>query len=458
MIENFRSEKLAQIADSFIFKGFVGLLFWMPIPLGSNRLWSVSVLNIVVLSLVVHWCLLFLQDKVSLSRSFKKAWPAIVALLLCQLWVFISTFMLEQSWGGSLDPSRSFQQLLHGLSLTGLFCLTLVLLTTRQRIKIVIYTFIISGLIQAVYGSLMTLSGVEYILFLPKESYRGLATGTFINRNHLAGYLELCLAVGIGFMISSLKSTSATSWKDFGRRLLTTLLGAKARVRISLVIMVAALVMTHSRMGNTAFFASMTITGIIALILSKHASRATVILLVSLIIIDLTVVGAFFGMEKVINRIENTSLNTISRDEVNVYALELFKDNTITGTGAGSFYGVFPEYRQADVGLTYFNHAHNDYLQFAVEFGLIGFIPLLLVVLLSFIVALKAQRRRRDSLMRGLSFSSIMAIISFGIHSTVDFNLQIPANAASFIVILALAWVSFFYMDNKRLSSKRPTS
>ena len=371
------------------------------------------------------------------------------------MWVFISTFCLPQSLGGSLDPTRSAPQLIHGVALTGVFCLTLLLLRSRRRITILIYTLVISGLCQAVYGSLMTLSAVEYVLFLPKEHYRGLATGTFINRNHLAGYLELCLSVGIGFMIASLNDKSSQGWRDVSRRLLSGLLGVKARVRISLVIMVAALVMTHSRMGNTAFFASLSMTGVIALVLSRHASRATVTLLVSLIIIDLAVVGTFFGMEKVVNRIENTTLSTIRRDEVNIYAVELLNDNLWTGTGAGSFYGVFPEYRQEDVGMTYFNHAHNDYMQFAVEFGLIGFMPLLLVVMTTFIVALRAQRQRRDSLMRGLSFSSMMAIIAFGIHSTVDFNLQIPANAATFMVLLALAWLSLYFKDKEPSRKKR---
>jgi len=434
-------------ADSWLFGLYVGLLFWVPIPLGSNRLWSVSLFNIVVLGLVFYWCVLFIRGRVSLSRSFQKAWFVIVALLLCQLWVFINTFCLPQSLGGSLDPTRSSQQLIHGVALTGMFCLTLLLLRSRRRIKIVIFTLVVSGLCQAVYGSLMTLSGVEYVLLLPKESYRGLATGTFINRNHLAGYLELCLSVGIGFMIASLSDKEAVSWRDVGRRVLSGLLGAKARVRISLVIMVAALVMTHSRMGNTAFFASLSITGVIALVLSRHASRATVILLVSLIVIDLVVVGTFFGMEKVVNRIENTRLSTIKRDEVNVYAAKLLDDNLLTGTGAGSFYGVFPEYREEDVGNIYFNHAHNDYMQFAVEFGLLGFIPLLFAVISTFVIALRAQRSRRDHLMRGLSFSSLMAIIAFGIHSTVDFNLQIPANAATFMVILALGWLSFYFKD-----------
>ena len=64
------------------------------------------------------------------------------------------------------------------------------------------------------------------------------------------------------------------------------------------------------------------------------------------------------------------------------------------------------------------------------------------MVLLSFFAALAALRRRHDPLMRGMAFASMMGIIALLIHSTVDFNLQIPANAATFMVILALGWIS----------------
>lgn len=436
-------------SDRPLFYALCALLFWVPIPIGSNRPWSAALLCGIVFLLLALWSISQLTQRTPLPRSFRYAWPALGLLIITQLWV-LSTLHLPQSGGGSFDPSRTYQQLLLGTALTALFALTLLLVRSKRRIRILIYTLIISGISQAVYGSLMTLSGIEYNLFLPKEHYKGTVTGTFVNRNHMAGYMELCLAVGIGFMIATLKNDAASSWRDFGRRVLEALLGTKARVRIGLVIMVAALVMTHSRMGNTAFFASMTIAGVIALILSKRAPRATVILLTSLIIIDLVVVGTFFGVEKVINRIENTTLGTIKRDEVNEFALPLLQDNLITGTGAGSFYGVFPEYRQEEIGTLYFDHTHNDYLQFAIEFGLIGFIPLLLMLALTFIVALRAQWLRKDALMRGLSFSALMAIIAFGIHSSVDFNLQIPANAATFMVILALGWISMYFKDPKR--------
>lgn len=44
--------------------------------------------------------------------------------------------------------------------------------------------------------------------------------------------------------------------------------------------------------------------------------------------------------------------------------------------------------------------------------------------------------------LRGKAFGSSMSILAMMIHSTVDFNLQMPTNALTFIVVLALAWIA----------------
>ena len=64
-----------------------------------------------------------------------------------------------------------------------------------------------------------------------------------------------------------------------------------------------------------------------------------------------------------------------------------------------------------------------------------------LLVLMSFIAALRAQYVRHDPLLRGISFGSMMGIIALMIHSAVDFNLQIPANALAFMLVLAFGWL-----------------
>ena len=50
--------------------------------------------------------------------------------------------------------------------------------------------------------------------------------------------------------------------------------------------------------------------------------------------------------------------------------------------------------------------------------------------------------------MRGMSFACVMGVTAILIHSWVDFNLQIPANAVFFMVLLALGWISL-YLDRR---------
>jgi hypothetical protein len=72
---------------------------------------------------------------------------------------------------------------------------------------------------------------------------------------------------------------------------------------------------------------------------------------------------------------------------------------------------------------------------------------------MSFLAALRAQNLRRDPVMRGISLASIMATIALLIHSSVDFNLQIPANALTFMVLLAFAWISLYGTATEEASS-----
>jgi hypothetical protein len=52
--------------------------------------------------------------------------------------------------------------------------------------------------------------------------------------------------------------------------------------------------------------------------------------------------------------------------------------------------------------------------------------------------------------MRGMAFASMMGIIALLIHSSVDFNLQIPANSATFMVVLALGFIAQHLNSQRR--------
>jgi O-antigen ligase len=154
-------------------------------------------------------------------------------------------------------------------------------------------------------------------------------------------------------------------------------------------------------------------------------------------------------VEKLAQLLERTSAHDVRvREDPAAHALPLIRDYVLFGSGPGTFHVAFPAYRPPQVE-SFYEYTHNDYVQFASESGVPGLVVLAGFVALALGAALRAQWRRRDPLMRGMSFACIMGVTAILIHSWVDFNLQIPANAALFMLLLALGWISLF-LDRRK--------
>jgi len=446
-----------------IFWGFLAIIFWLPLPFGSDRGWAMSIMEAGVFLLSALWLWGYYTHQYKLPSIIHQNrhilflfvfWLAYLCLQILPMplpWLQVfspfaadahGSLLIDNNFGTiSVDPYASKIALLKSITYVLLFLLTLVLLNSSKRINALAFTLVLCGAFQAAYGSLMVLSGVEYTFFAEKIRGKGIAVGTLDNRNLLAGYLNLCLSAGIGLLIANLGSKEATNWRQRGRNFVQLLLSSKLRLRLLLAVMVIGLVMTHSRMGNTAFFTSLFIAGGLSLLLAREKTRAMIILFSSLIVIDLFIVGAWFGVDKVIKRLEGTSLGHENRDEIANYAMDMFNSNLLTGTGNGTFYSAFDKYRGENFQ-AYYGHAMNDYLEFASTTGIIGLTILAAIVLLSLYHALHALRHRKKPLMRGMAFASLMGICTLLIHSTTDYNLQIPSTAGVLMILLALGFIS----------------
>lgn len=426
--------------ERFLTAAVLVLLIGMPLPLGSNRDWSMGLFVALIGLLAGIWGFALLRNALPASKALKPALPMFALLLVAQAWVAVQ-------WLGGLtvDVGATFQYLMLGIAYSLLFLLIVSLFHTRQRLILLLSVLAISGTFQAFYGAFMTLSGSQGLLASLGFDHSGVASGTYVNRNHLAGYLEMTLACGIGLLLA-LRDGQPFRWVS----LLELVMGPKARLRLALVVMVIALVMTRSRMGNMAFFASLMVVGAVFILLSREHRLRNGLILASIILIDMLVISQYFGFEQLKDRLVDTRLNDVVvegqvvqqaneiRDDVFAYTLPLMMDKLVTGQGAGSFEAVFPKYAGEDIR-NHFDHAHNDYIQFAIEYGLIGGLPLAAFVLLALWRAMQALWRR-DSLFRsGVGFGAAMGIIAIGIHSSTDFNLQIPANAATFVTLCAIA-------------------
>jgi len=431
--------------ERFIIAGLLALMVWAPLPLGSNRDWSASLLVLWVGVFAFLWAIQLIRNSQSSSNSNKKAkLPGLVMLfmlVITQVWVgFQWLFDL------SARPGETFQYLMLGISYTLLFLMVISLFNTRKRLTLLIGVLIASGAFQAFWGASMVLSQVEWLFGIPKEHYLGKATGTFVNRNHLAGYLEMTIGLGIGLMLA-LRDGQAFRWHN----IIELLLGPKTKLRLALVIMVIGLVMTQSRMGNAGFFSSLIIVGSVFILITKEHRLRNSLLLVSFIIIDMIVISQYFGLERLKDRLVNTEVSVSQEADGKLIfdindlrglaftnSIPLALEKPWIGHGAGSYEVVFMGHAGPNFG-GHFDKAHNDYLQFWIEYGLIGSLPLLIFTLIALYQAFRALKNKQSAYRSGIGFGAAMAMIAIMIHSFSDFNLQIPANAMTYVVVAAIA-------------------
>ncbi len=163
---------------------------------------------------------------------------------------------------------------------------------------------------------------------------------------------------------------------------------------------------------------------------------------------DIIAIGSLFGIDKLQQRYAETSFAAETRDEVISDSLPAVADAPWFGHGGGCFYTVFPSY-QPGYYHGFYDHAHNEYLQFAIELGLP--LTLLLGVWLLWLLwlNLRTMRSKQNKLSRGIAFGCSVAIVHMLIHNLVDFNLQAPANALLFITVLCLSGIVFIREDSK---------
>jgi O-antigen ligase len=365
----------------------------------------------------------------------------------------------------SVAPYATRLYLWQALVLLAFFGLVLRLATTRTRVELLVKTAVWCGFIQATVGLMLFANGASYTLLFGQVQHE-VAKGTFYNRNHFAGYLEMTLALGIGLMIAKLEDSGARTWRQRIVGWLAVLLSDKARLRLMLIVMVVGLISSRSRMGNGAFMIGLLITGVMAIALARQATRSTIIFLASIVVLDVVILGSVVGLDTVAKRIEETNMRNRpvpqsstgasgsgaanasrqgeqslqERLETARLTTAIVRDFPVLGTGGGTFFISFATYQPLRVK-GFFEHAHNDFAEFAAETGVAGFAILAAIVAMSAIRALRILVVRRDQFARGMAFGALMGMVNLMIHSIVDFNLQLPANAMMFLVVLALPYL-----------------
>ena len=250
--------------------------------------------------------------------------------------------------------------------------------------------------------------------------------GSYVNRNHYAGLMEMLIPVSAAYVLSR-RSNYAV----------------KAALGFTVLIAFASVLISGSRGGFVSLFAEVFILGFLAWRSLPRRSRQP-LLAVGAIGVAI-VAAAFFWLApaEVFPRLAEVA-HLRSRPEVSITsriaaswdALRMFKDHPLIGTGAGSFEAVYPQYQSNPTDLRW-DHAHNDYAEALAETGLLGGVIIAAALILFFRLAFRDLRERLQHRNSRLGIGAALGCCGMLVHSLVDFNLHIPANAAWFAVCLA---------------------
>ena len=148
-----------------------------------------------------------------------------------------------------------------------------------------------------------------------------------------------------------------------------------------------------------------------------------------------------------------TNLLNDPRIALNKMSARAFFAAPIFGSGLGTWGFVQPTYGR---GVPTVFYAHNDYAQILVETGLIGGVVmggLIAVLLAGFVRTWKAPRSER--MLAAGAWASLAAI---GLHSFVDFNMHIPANALLTCLVAGIALSTTASLPFRRQQSTRSSA
>ena len=284
---------------------------------------------------------------------------------------------------------------------------------TRKKFA---FALIVFGTIYAFFALIQELTSNGRIFWLDSLQFNGAIYGSYINHNHYAGLMEMLvpvpLVVSMGHLLRG---------------------GKRALVAFCAVLMASTIFLSRSRGGMIAFVVQIVLFAALTLVQRRNTRVA-----IGLITLSTLVLGFLFfiGKGQVLGRLADLAPGI--RWNMTKDCVRMFVHRPVAGWGLGTFPTVYPSYRTFYTNL-FINEAHNDYAQLLVETGLLGFGLMLWFLVGLYRRGLPTSRRWEFKWDGALSLAALLGCTGILFHSFVDFNLQIPANAAFFYVLCALA-------------------
>jgi len=440
---------VARFLGLLIFFSLLVTIALTAIPYGTVQPWWIAVFECVIFVIAILGVI---------EASFGKSWSRkdlslFAPLLLLTLFTVIQSLPLFSGIGplglGASLSADPYGTRLFAIRLFALIVASLLLLrytSSKTRLRNLIYVIIGVGIASAFFGIMRKSFQQGPGFFLPGLTIVDRSFGQFVNRNHFAFLMELCLGLTFGLIAG-----------EIGRyRRVLVLLSVSALLWV-------ALTYSNSRGGILASLCQLLFLGFmldpIGHLTKTQVSTGwrrlqnlasglvvRVFLVVCLIAVFAYGVGWVGGEPVVFNfqqattdfsqqEMENNA-NT-SRKEIWAATWQLIKDHPVAGLGFGGYWVGITRYHNASGAMTP-QQAHNDYLELLASGGLIG-CALVAWFAVLFLKRARRQLKSRDSFYRAACLGALTGLFGVGIHSFVDFGLHITINAVAAFVLIVVA-------------------
>ena len=342
----------------------------------------------------------------------------------------------------SVDPSNTYFQILNFLNLIIIFSLVPVLFNKNKDIMNLLFFFGLIGAFHAFFATYWLLIGNPSNALIIKEFYLNTASGFFINRSNFSIFLLLCAFASLYFINFYIKLN------NFKLNFIEQLNSPIIYQRFCIVFITIGIVMTLSRAGNFSYILLLSLIILSSFLITKKIFNSVFNTIVLILVIDIAFIGFYFGGSQLIGRYSIVTDFTTSLDSTTsytrltmiIFAIEKFKEFFFFGYGLGGFEQIFKIYFNI-VNDVYSNHVHNDIVEFLGEFGVVGSIFLLCLLINYFVLIIKSVKKKELTILH-----PILILILFStllINSLVDFSLHIPAIQYFLCTLAAIGLTKF---------------
>lgn len=445
------------------------ILIFAPLFRSGKPALAVMVLELLSVSLLV--LILWQPRRISLPRTQTLALALLFAVPLIYL-VPLPAGIAE--WFPGREPYAAGRALLAGVEGSGLTRLSLYPQQTESALLLLILPVAVflgvrtldpPRLLQLVFlllalASLQSLLGLlQYVASKGSPQLFGMtladvpsAQGTYTNRNHLAGLLEMVLPIALALMVYSVRRGTTETRRGLRGRLVFL---ASARGHLAFVygavalLLLLGIVFTRSRTGIAL--------SILALLLStiafaRRIGGNNVYGPTGTIVAFAVGIGIAIGLVPVLDRFSASDAFSDARWTIFSATLDGIGAFAPIGSGPGDYPYVFPLFQPQEFGRWLINHAHNDYLEWLFEGGLFAVVLILLLLFLYVSQWARLGTAGQWSRIRFVKVGAGIGLLMMLLHSLTDFNLHIPANIAYFAL---LAGVFFSDADDEETEPER---